>query len=522
MPRPDVSSTTMPCCCPAIDTAATSSSPPHLSIAASSASHHAPGSTCVPSGCAAHPERTSVPRARSRMTTLQLCVEESIPATRVIASPAVRDPVQRAGSARTKKVLERQLVEMHKAEALATEVGIRVEVLIGAAVGEKVLIALARGEGAHVDLPDARCGECFLSLRVGAECRGAFLEQQVGAHIGGSRVTDASDVFGAAGLEVEVAWSVVSRATVRTAVLEQVDQRERIGEVAVAEDKILVVLDATLAVEIDAEELAVIERLRDAGCVVQARHLLVSNLRIHADELGAFQRLDKGKRMADRRKQNVAARFVGLGLNSEANVVAPVGDIVPQQVHSLPVAFQRSPDVLGRVILRTFSAAPHDERLRAELGGEVEVAQYFAQGEATHRTVIGRETAILEHRRAEQVGGDHRHDHSRVGQNLLEPFDLFLALGVGRTEGEEVVVMEGEAVGAELTELRHSFHDVQWGSCRSAERVGSVVANGPQTEGELVVARGHCSHGVSFSLDVICCLNKLIRRWWSCTSQTKL
>src|ERR1035437_4363104 len=169
MTRPDISSTTMPCCCPAIDTAATSSSPPHLSIAASRASHQAPGSTCVPSGCAARPERTSVPLSRSRMTTLQLCVEESIPATSVTGSPAVRDPAERPSSARTEKVLERQLVEMHKAEALATEVGIRVEVLIGAAVGEKVLVALAGGEGAHVDLPDARCGECFLYLGVGAE-----------------------------------------------------------------------------------------------------------------------------------------------------------------------------------------------------------------------------------------------------------------------------------------------------------------------------------------------------------------
>src|SRR5450631_2705801 len=169
MTRPEVSRATMPCCCPAIDTAATSSSPPAASIAASRASHHAPGSTSVPSGWAARPERTRVPRARSRMTTLQLCVEESMPATRVMGSAAVRGRAQRAGSARTEKVLERQLVEAHEAEALATEVGIRVEVLIGAAVGEKFLVALADGEGAQVDLPNPRCGECFLYLRVGPE-----------------------------------------------------------------------------------------------------------------------------------------------------------------------------------------------------------------------------------------------------------------------------------------------------------------------------------------------------------------
>jgi hypothetical protein len=69
----------MPCCWAAIDTTTTSSNPPLAPIAASSASHQALGSTSVPSGCGARPERTSDPLARSRMTALQLCVEESIP-----------------------------------------------------------------------------------------------------------------------------------------------------------------------------------------------------------------------------------------------------------------------------------------------------------------------------------------------------------------------------------------------------------------------------------------------------------
>src|SRR5699024_7442164 len=48
------------------------------------ASHQALGSTDVPSGCDALPSRCRAPVSASRITTLQDCVEESIPATSVI------------------------------------------------------------------------------------------------------------------------------------------------------------------------------------------------------------------------------------------------------------------------------------------------------------------------------------------------------------------------------------------------------------------------------------------------------
>src|SRR5665811_711113 len=85
--------------------------------------------------------------------------------------------VARLGSARAEKVLERQLVEAYEAEALATEVRVGVEVLIGGTVGEKVLITFARGQGGLLDLANPGSGESLLYLGVGAECRGAPLEQ---------------------------------------------------------------------------------------------------------------------------------------------------------------------------------------------------------------------------------------------------------------------------------------------------------------------------------------------------------
>ena len=61
-------------------------------------------------------------------------------------------------------------------------------------------------------------------------------------------------------------------------VLQKVDECERIGEVSVTEHQVLVELDAALAVEIDVEQLAGVQRLADAVHEVQPGHLLVPGL----------------------------------------------------------------------------------------------------------------------------------------------------------------------------------------------------------------------------------------------------
>jgi hypothetical protein len=90
-------------------------------------------------------------------------------------------------------------------------------------------------------------------------------------------------------------------------VLEQVDQEKRVEQVAVAEHQALVELDAALPVEVDVEELAVPQRLRDAGGEVQPGHLLVADLRVEADHLVVLQPGDEGQGVADGRQQDVAA-----------------------------------------------------------------------------------------------------------------------------------------------------------------------------------------------------------------------
>ena len=82
-------------------------------------------------------------------------------------------------------------------------------------------------------------------------------------------------------------------------------------------------------------------------------------------------------------------------------------------------------------------------------------------------------------------------DEPGVGQALLEPLDDRVAGRVVAAERDDVVVVEVHAVGAELGQLLQRVDGVHRRPGGAAERVDALPADGPQTEGELVVgARG--------------------------------
>ena len=126
-----------------------------------------------------------------------------------------------------------------------------------------------------------------------------------------------------------------------------------------------------------------------------------------------------------------------------------------------------APDVLAGAVLGALAAAPQHEGLRAQLGGQVDVAQHLGQRVAAHLAVVGRDRALLEHRVAEQVGGDHLDDQAGLGERLPEPLERRLA---GRVVGHQVVVVEGDGGGAELGEL-----------VRRLDRVEQARDAGPKT-----------------------------------------
>ena len=229
------------------------------------------------------------------------------------------------------------------------------------------------------------------------------------------------------------------------------------------------------------------QRLRVAGRRVHAGHLLVPDLRVHADQLRPLEPLDEGERVPDRGEQDVAAGLVGLGLDREAEVVALLGDVVAEQVEGLLHPVQRDARVLRGAVLRALTTAPGDVDLGAQLGGEVDVAHHLAQREAADVAVVVGEAAGLEDGVAEEVGGRGRDHEAGVGEALLEAGDDRVAGCVVAAERDHVVVVEVDAVGAEAGELLKGVDGVHRRAGGAAERVDPLPADGPETEGELVL-----------------------------------
>ena len=276
--------------------------------------------------------------------------------------------------------------------------------------------------------------------------------------------------------------AVVARAAAREAVDDEVNGEEGGQQVTVAEDQVLVVLQALLAVEVDVEELAVVEGLGDAVGVVEVRHLLMPHLGVQTHDVAVVQLGNEGQGVADGGQEDVTTGLVRLGLQTDLEVVALVLDVLGDGVQALLVAVEGRVEVLGGVVLSALTTTPHDKGLGAQLGGEIDVAQDLAQAEAADRAVVVGQAAVLEDRVGEGVGGDHLDGQARGVHGVLELADDLVTLGVGGVEGEDVVVVEGDAPGAQLGELLGVLPGTQGGTGLVTEGVGGEPADGPQTE----------------------------------------
>ena len=238
------------------------------------------------------------------------------------------------------------------------------------------------------------------------------------------------------------------------------------------------------------EQLAVPQRLGDAVDEVEPGHLLVPDLGVEPDHVGVLQRADEGQGVADGGEQDVAAGLVGLGLDREPEAVAPVEHVLAEEVEALLVAVEGHPDVLGGVGLGPLAAAPEHVGVGAQLGRQVEVAHDLADRVAAHVAVVGGERPVAEHRVGEGVGGGHGDHQAGLLQGLPEPLDVPLPLVAVGAEGDQVVVVEGDAVGAQLGQAVDRLHRVQRRPGGVAEGVPGRPAHGPQAEAELVLSGG--------------------------------
>ena len=110
--------------------------------------------------------------------------------------------------------------------------------------------------------------------------------------------------------------------------------------------------------------------------------------------------------------------------------------------------------ILAGVRLDALPPAPEDVRLGAELHAEVDRAHRLLQRVVAHARVVARERAVAKDRIAEQVRRRHRDFHPRFVERRLELADDAIALGGAGVARHEVVVVEVDAVGAELRRAR--------------------------------------------------------------------
>ena len=88
------------------------------------------------------------------------------------------------------------------------------------------------------------------------------------------------------------------------------------------------------------EELAGVQRLRQGVCVVQAGHLLVSGFRIEAHNVAIIELRNERERMTDGRQEDITARFVGLGFQTDAEVVSAGLDVSRDGIQAFAVAIK--------------------------------------------------------------------------------------------------------------------------------------------------------------------------------------
>ena len=305
------------------------------------------------------------------------------------------------------------------------------------------------------------------------ELAGLGRECEVGAHAPSCELPDALALLTAVGAGIEVLGAVVA------AGLEQPDKEEVVLEPLGPEPQILVVATDLLVIEVNVEELALPQGLGHALIEAQAGHGLVGNLRVEPDHLGMLEHLNEGHRVTDGRQEGVAARLVRLRLDREAQVVALVLGVSAQEVEGLLEPVERIARLLARGALDALTAAPEHIRRSAELSSHVDVAHGLLDRHPTHRTVVRREGAVLEHRMPEQVGRRHRADDAGLVEALLESIKLGATLGFGSPEGHEVVVVEAHPPRTDLGKAPDEVDGIDRRPGCVAEGIAPQVADRP-------------------------------------------
>src|SRR5262245_10142552 len=323
-------------------------------------------------------------------------------------------------------------------------------------------------------------GEQRLNLFILAELPGLLFEDQVISHATGGEIPDALFVLAAIGVRVEMPRAFVAL------LFEHLDQEEEVLDALGTEAKVLIEARAFLVVQVDVEELAGFERLRDYVVEVQARHLLVADLRVDADHFRVIERVDETQVGAGRREVDVAARLVRLGFERELVAVALRDRIFAEEVHRLAEPLYRLAGVSPRVDLGAFATPPEDVYLRAYFGAEVHRAHGFLNRVKADARVVRGERAVLEDGIGEEIRGRHRDDHPVIAQSFLELADDLVAFGGAGVNRHEVVVVEVDAVSSEFGKAFDDCDGRNRLAGRLSERIAPRIPDRPDAKREVM------------------------------------
>jgi hypothetical protein len=86
----------------------------------------------------------------------------------------------------------------------------------------------------------------------------------------------------------------------------------------------------------------------------------------------------------------------------------------------------------------------------------------------------------------EEIRCGHRNLHSGFGKRLLEAKDLSITVCLAGPEGNQIIIMEGDAIRSTLCKLIDSPNRIDRRTCRCAKWIGRLPTNGPESKGELI------------------------------------
>ena len=187
----------------------------------------------------------------------------------------------------------------------------------------------------------------------------------------------------------------------------------------------------------------------------------------------------------------------GLGSSAMRRPKAPRRDVLAHEIDRFLVAVQGQPDVLGGLGLHSLAATPEDEDSAPSSAPSSVASQAFLTESRRTRGSLAVNAPSLKTGRQKRfvvtmgtcipVASSARRKRFRISSRSL----------ARRAVGDEIVVVEADAVGAQVGEPVHGVDRVEWRAHLGAERVTAGVAHRPEPEGEVVFGsrREEIGHG---------------------------